>query len=178
MKGPLPEEILDEPVTGINLVPGSLRDQLAPKGTLFVFLRFFGCIFCREMIADVRAAAEADAGFPKVIFFFQASTTEGRGFLRRYWPSVAAVSDPERRFYAAFGIDKGSFLQTLGPKVFRARRRALAKGHEQGPRGDDIWRMPGVFLVKNEAVVWAHEFGHAGEAPDFARIPEIAAASA
>jgi hypothetical protein len=35
-------EILDLPVEGANLQPGSLRDQLGDRPTLLVFLRHFG----------------------------------------------------------------------------------------------------------------------------------------
>ncbi len=34
--------ILASPVTGLNLVPGTLRDQLGATPTLLVFIRQFG----------------------------------------------------------------------------------------------------------------------------------------
>ncbi len=37
----VPSELLDRPVTGLNLAPGTLRDQLS-RPTLLVFLRHFG----------------------------------------------------------------------------------------------------------------------------------------
>jgi len=168
---PLPARVFDAPVTGVNLVPGSLRDQLAPDGTLLVFLRHFGCIFCRETVADLREVAEKDPEFPKVLFFFEGTPTEGRAFLRRYWPRAHAVADPRKRFYEAFGVERGGLRQTLGPAVWGAARRARAKGLSQGPRAGDVWRMPGVFLVRDGAVVWSHDFRHAGELFDFAAIP-------
>ncbi len=173
----LPPDLLATPVTGVNLVPGTLRDQLAPNATLLVFLRHFGCIFCRETIVDLRRASEERADFPKVLFFYQGSPTEGRVFLRRYWPSASAVSDPERALYAAFGVERGSLRKMFGPGVWSARRRAASKGISQGERVSDIWMMPGLFLVEGEAVTWAHEFAHAGDHPEFASIPELAGAA-
>ena len=41
------DETLDYVVAGVNLIPGSLRDQLGDEPVLLIFLRFFGCIFCR-----------------------------------------------------------------------------------------------------------------------------------
>ena len=174
----IPPDLLDASVRGVNLMPGSLRDQLGEETTLLVFLRHFGCGFCRETIAELRARAEDAADFPPVLFFFQGSPMEGRAFLRRYWPSVRAVSDPELRFYEAFGVRRGRVLELFGPGVWSARRRAIEAGHRNGDRSGDIWRMPGVFLVRKEAVLWAHEFRHAGDLPDFASIPERARASA
>ena len=168
----IPAELLDQFVKGVNLVPGSLREQLGEKPTLLVFLRFFGCTFCRETISDLRAAAESDPTYPSVLFFFQGTSREGRAFLRHYWPEARAVSDPELRFYEAFGVARGSFLQMLGPSVLWAKRRANAKGHHNGERGAaDIWRMPGLFVVAGDRVLWRHEFRHAADHPDFSRIP-------
>jgi len=172
---PLPESVLGWPVGGVNLVPGTLRDQLSEGDTLLVFLRHFGCVFCRETVADLRAVAEADPEYPKVLFFFQGPPTEGRAFLRRYWPEAHAVADPGQRLYAAFGVERGSVVQMFGPAVWRGRWRAAGKGHANGMPAGDVWRMPGVFLVRGERVVWSHRYRHAADHPDFASIPGLAA---
>lgn len=39
---PLPHAILSLPVEGMNLVPGTLADQIEHEPTLLVFLRHFG----------------------------------------------------------------------------------------------------------------------------------------
>lgn len=169
----IPDAALDLRVTGVHLVPGTLRDQLAGGPRLLVFLRHFGCMFCRETVADLRAAAQSVAGFPPVLFFFQGSPTEGRAFLRRYWPEASAVADPERRFYAALGVERGSLLQMFGPAVWTAKRRANEKGHANGAPSGDIWMMPGAFLVDGARVLWAHQYRHAADHPDFARLPAL-----
>ena len=174
----IPKPLLDRPVTGLSLVPGTLRDQLGPELTLLVFLRHFGCMFCRETLADMRAVSESDARFPAPLFIYQGSTAEGRAFLRRYWSGVRAIADPDLALYAGFGIKRGGVLKMLGPSVFAARSRAAAKGHENGPRSGDIWRMPGVFLARGDEIVWAHEYRHAADHPDYQEICEIAAGAA
>ena len=171
----IPDEALERPVTGVNLSPGNLRTQLGDGPRLLVFLRHFGCIFCREMVADLRKASDSAADYPPILFFFQGTATEGRAFLRRDWPEVAAISDPPLYFYDALGVGRASFLQAIGPKVlFSARRRALEKGHEFGPRSGDIWRMPGVFIVEGARILWRFEPHHAADHPDFGAIPELA----
>lgn len=168
----IPSEALSAPVTGVGLIPGNLADQLEDGVSLLVFLRHFGCMFCRETLADLRAAVEADASYPQVLLFFQGSATEGRAFLRRYWPGARAVADPNLEFYEWFGVRRASYFEALGPAVLRARRRARAKGHENGERTGDIWRMPGVFVVADGQIIWSHYPRHAADHPDFARIPE------
>ena len=169
----IPEAVLIRPVFGVGLSPGTLADQIVSERTLFVFLRHFGCIFCREAIADVRAAAEADPDYPDVLFFFQGSATEGRVFLRRYWPRARAVADPELELYDAFGVGRASLLEGLGPQVLRATRRAKSKGHSNGPRSGDIWRMPGIFAVESLEIIWSHSPSHAADHPDFAGLREV-----
>ena len=39
---PIDPAVLDRPVRGRHLVPGTLRDQLAARPTLLVFLRHLG----------------------------------------------------------------------------------------------------------------------------------------
>ncbi len=168
----IPAALLDRPVVGVGLSPGSLRDQLGDDTTLLVFLRHFGCIFCKEAVADLRAAAEAAPSYPDILFFTQGTPRESRAFLR-VWPGARAVSDPEMAFYEAFGIRRASFLEALGPKVLRARSRAAAKGHRNGTRNGDIWRMPGCLLVRGQQVFWRFEPVHAAEHPDFTTIPAL-----
>ncbi len=155
-----------------NDMPGRLRDQLGGCPQLLVFLRHFGCVFCRETVADLRAIAEDNPHFPPVLFFFIGSPTEGRAFMRRYWPGARAVADPDKRIYAAFGMGRGNLLQMFGPGVWAGNRRARAKGNTQGKRSGDIWMMPGCFLVDGPRVLWAHEYAHAADQPDFASIPD------
>jgi hypothetical protein len=171
----IPDALLDRPVSGLNLVPGTLRDQLGENVNLLVFLRHFGCIFCRETLADMRALAERDDRFPNPIFFFQGSPTEGRAFLRRYWPSLRAVADPDAVFYEGFGVARGGMVQMFRPAVWAARSRAEAKGLANGERSGDIWRMPGVFLARGAEILWSHDFRHAADHPDYERVCELAA---
>lgn len=38
----IPDSLLQTPVQGVNLLPGTLADQLDQRETLLVFLRHFG----------------------------------------------------------------------------------------------------------------------------------------
>jgi hypothetical protein len=169
----LPVEALNASVTGVGLAPGTLGDQLSEEPTLLVFLRHFGCMFCRETVSDLRKAAEENADFPNVLFFSQASATEGRAFMRRYWPSARVIADPQLELYDLFGIPRAGFLEAIGPRVLKARSRARQKGFTNGPNSGDIWRMPGIFAVQRERIVWTHQAEHAADHPDFGRIPEL-----
>jgi hypothetical protein len=174
----IPERLLESPVTGLNLAPGTLRGQLGSGLNLIVFLRHFGCMFCRETLADMRSISESDLRFPNPLFFFQGSPTEGRAFLRRYWPQLRAVADPSAEFYSGFGIERGGLMKMFGPAVWPAKSRAESKGHRNGERSGDIWRMPGVFLTRESDILWVHEYQHAADHPDYEVICDVSSAAA
>jgi len=174
----IPDVLLDETVGGVNLVPGTLRDQLGDGATLVVFLRQLGCIFCRAMVGALRDASTRNPGYPPVLLFFQGTGTEGRVFLSRSWPEASAVADRPKRFYEAFGVERGGLWEMFGPGVWSARRGARAAGFEQGKTLGDAFMMPGVFWVEDGRVRWRHRFRHAGDAPDFDRIPALVRAEA
>ena len=167
----IPKQALERMVTGVGLSPGTLADQLGEGPTLLVFLRHFGCMFCKEAIADLRAVSESRADYPPILFFTQGRPAESRAFLRTYWPTARAISDPELWFYNAFEIRQASYLEALGPKVLSARSGARAKGHANGARSGDIWRMPGAFLVRGGHIEWRFDPEHAADHPDYAEIP-------
>ena len=160
---------LELPVSGVNLAPGLLQDQLSEEPTLVVFLRFFGCIFCRETVADLRELSEKKAKFPAVLFVSEAGTTEARAFVRRYWPEARVVADPKAVIYAAFGVGR-SILRNFAPGVFASRSRATAKGHTGGSLDGDIFRMPGAFLVRGDQILWQHKFKHSADHADFEEV--------
>jgi hypothetical protein len=67
-------------------------------------------------------------------------------------------------------------VKALGPAVWLAKSRAEAKGHRNGERSGDIWRMPGAFLTRDDEILWAHEYRHAADLPDYRAIREVTAA--
>lgn len=172
----LDDALLDGPIAGVNLRGGTLRAELGDEPTLLVFLRHFGCIFCREVISDARRAAEGDAGFPRVVFFYRGSAEEGVAFFAAHWPGAAAVADSDGRLYAGFGLEHGAFNELLGPAVWVCGLRAMLKGHWVGKANGDPLLMPGVLLVQGPRVLYRHEFRHAGDHPDFGRLVRKAGA--
>jgi hypothetical protein len=174
----IPEALLTRYVNGVNLMPGTLRDQLGEAPVLLVFLRHFGCPFCKETIARLRDAVQRVAGFPPVLFFYQGSPTEGRAFMRRYWPEARAIADPDAVFYEGLGIGRASVLQMFHPAVVPALLRAGAAGHLAGEGGGgDTRRMPGLFVARGGEISWSHRARHQADHPDFERIPELAGIS-
>lgn len=125
----LPAELLESPVQGLNLTGATLRDQLNPNGqTLLVFLRHFGCIFCREMVADLRKISRATPDYPPILFFYQGTLEEGEAFMRKLWAQARAIADLPKRFYDAFGLERGTLGRCSGRRYGRAACGLPARG--------------------------------------------------
>lgn len=170
----------DWPAEGLNLpsptVGGALQHAGDRRPVLVSFLRHFGCIFCREMIKDLRKAASTLEGFPAVVFVAQGTVGQARRAFARWWPSARVILDNDLRLYHHFGLDRGTVGQMFGPQVVACGIRAALKGNLVGRPVGDPWVMPGLFLVRGDSVVWRHTFDHAGDHPSMADILQAAEA--
>lgn len=76
--------------------------------------------------------------------------------LTRYLASqswhVPIVSDPDRAAYAAFGLERTSWLTFFRPKVLRGYFRGMAEGYKvQTPyAGEDVLQLGGDFILTRE----------------------------
>lgn len=167
----IPTPLLEAPVFGINLRSETLGGNLSPQGTLLVFLRHFGCIFCREMVADLRRQAITGGERDRVLFFYQGTVPEGREFFAEHWPHAQGIADQPLRFYQGFGVPKASLIQAFGPAVWHRGMKSFGKGHRPGKFQGDIRQMPGLLWVRDSRIVWRHDFEHAGDHPVVGDIP-------
>lgn len=169
----IPNHLLAKPITGVNLRGNTLGQEIGEWETLLVFLRHFGCIFCRELVRDIRDYHYSQAGFVPVIFFYQEIPEEGVRFFNKYWSEARGISDQERDFYSTFGLGRGTVNQVVGPESMVCGIRATLKGNFMGKPTADVWEMPGMFLVKNRMIMWKHHYRHAGDHPDLSKFPRM-----
>jgi thiol-disulfide isomerase/thioredoxin len=152
---------------------GSPLSEMSHEAPLLVvFLRHFGCPFCRETLADVARLRMqlADEG-AEVVFVHMATDQEAAVFLRDYgMPDAARVSDPGQWLYRAFCLRRGGPMELMGPRVWKRGLEALRGGHGFGlPIGDPL-QMPGIFLVYREEIVQEYRHKTAGDRPDYLRL--------
>ncbi len=124
-------------------------------------------MFCRQTVAQLRELHES-AGLPRPLLFFLGDPEAGREFFARAWPAARGVSDPDLRFYAAFGLGRGRVGQLFGPGVWRAGLRAALQGHGVGKPVGDPRVLSGAAVVRGDEVFWEQPSEHAGDLPDFA----------
>ena len=135
-----------------------------------VFLRHFGCPFCKEsllQLAEHRRQLEAEGIGIVLVYMVDDKTAEA--YLTEYGLNdVAQVSDPEEIFYKSFRLKRGSFLQLFGLKVWvRWVELAFRKKLFNTKPAGDVAQMPGIFLLQEGKVV--KEFVHksVADSPDY-----------
>lgn len=149
-------------------------DSLSREGpVLVVFLRHFGCTFCREALADLAAVRErlaADGVRPVVVHM--SDEARAREFLDGYGlADVARISDPERVLYRAFDLRRGGLGQLFGAKVWwRGLRAGLLDGHGVGALDGDGFQMPGAFLVRDGRILRRFAHRSAADRPDYCEL--------
>lgn len=151
--------------TGENLYELS-QNQLI----LLVFLRHFGCTFCREALADLsESRARIEAMGARLIFVHMSDTETANRYFEKYQLQGAVhVSDPDCTFYSAFGLTKGTFNQLFGLQTWvRGFQVGLVEGHGMGKQLGDGFQMPGIFVVQDGEI--RNRFIHklASERPDY-----------
>ena len=139
------------------------------KLTLVIFLRSFGCTFCREALADIAAtkAAIHEAG-ADILFVHVESPAEAEPWFKKYGlTDVVHISDPERAHYFAFGLDRTRATAIVSPAVW-TRGAACALEHGFGVQSYEMMRrQPGVFLVRGNRVLAEYRHATPADRPDY-----------
>jgi hypothetical protein len=134
-----------------------------------VFLRSFGCTFCREAMADVAAAKPAihDAG-ASIAFVHGASAIEAAPWFAKYGlDDVTIVSDPTLAHYKAFGLGRASTAALVAPAVWM-RGAVCALSHGFGVQTSEMLRqLPGVLVVHGDRVRAEYRHRTGADRPDY-----------
>lgn len=149
----------------------SVKEISTRQPVLLVFLRHFGCTFCREALKDLSDRREAISGYGGRLILVHMSDLEtaGQYFSRYNLDGVDQVADPDCRYYEAFGLTKGSALQLFGLHSWiRGFQAGVIDGHGVGTKQlGDGFQMPGVFVLQDGLV--REKFIHklAGDRPEY-----------
>ena len=150
----------------------TLREMSFDGPVLTVFLRHAGCTFHRQALSDLKGV-EADVareGIQVALVHMSkgANPCEERSDYRL--SHVVHFSDPHCDLYREFGLERGSFLQLLGPRVWCLGLSAFMRGHGIGRLAGDGFQMPGVFLLNDGQVVHQYRHQTSGDRPNYLRI--------
>jgi peroxiredoxin len=148
--------------------------QLAESNkVLMIFLRHFGCSFCRETMCEIeKERPNIEAQGIKIVLVHMTSFELADKYLSIYnLRSLSHVSDPEKNVYSHFGLQTGKFLQLFGLKsVIRSIIVGFLKGHLPGKTVGDPKQMPGIFLFYQKAIISKFTYQSVGDRPDFKKL--------
>jgi peroxiredoxin len=147
-----------------------LRALSKDQPVMLVFLRHFGCTFCREALADIADQRHQleESGMQLVFVHMTDNDVAERYFNRYKLEGVLHISDPECEYYAAFGLVKGNFTQLFGLQSWiRGFSAGVVSGHGVGPQLGDGFQMPGIFVLQDGEVKNSFIHKLASDRPDY-----------
>jgi peroxiredoxin len=151
----------------------SLDNLTRDRPVLLVFLRHFGCIFCREALDDLSEKMEdISSRNIDLIFVHMSETGIAEKFFKEYNLSgVKHISDPSCELYAHFGLTKGNFGQLFGLSTwirgFELRKKGIAYSMDQI---GDSFQMPGIFLLHDGKVIDSYIHKTISDKPDYDKL--------
>ena len=152
----------------------NLLDLSFQKPVLLVFLRHFGCIFCREALTDIaRNRTGLESKGVQIILVHMSDYETAEGYFKDFGLlGIRHISDPACQFYSHFGLTKGNFNQLFGLKSW-TRGFSIAVGDGIFPALKQIgdgFQMPGVFLIEKGDVKEQFIHKSAADRPDYSSL--------
>ena len=143
------------PTQAVTLDDGSsveLRDLYCERPLALVFLRHLGCLFCREIVTQLREIPSES-----LVFVAGERAESCAEFRERAEIPQRFVSDPGRTLYEAFGLERGGLGAFVSPKIIGRGIAAMRAGHRQAIPTSDPRQLGGAFVVDSGGrVVWEH----------------------
>jgi peroxiredoxin len=139
----------------------------AEHGLALIFVRHFGCPFCREHVASLikRYPEFVEAGID-VVVVGNGTPQRAQVFSHEMGTPFPVLTDPSGEAYAAFRLTKATKRGMLDPHVILGGIRAASRGFFPKPPQGDPMQLQGQFLIDPNGVVW-----HADRPKSMADIP-------
>jgi hypothetical protein len=142
---------------------------------LLIFLRHFGCSFCRQTLDDVsQIRGQIEGRGVRPVFVHLGTAERAKPYFDYYHLSdVERVSDPEASLYSspAFQIRRKSvFTQFLIPAVWKAWLLGAVRQHGIGMVKEDADQMPAVFYLRERAIAGEYRYKTIADRPDYLKL--------
>lgn len=132
-----------------------LSDYWGNSPIVLVFLRHYGCTFCREQIAALRQDyPQITAAGAEVICVGMGKPYVGKAFkILMSLPFPLLVCGEDLSIYRAYGLQRGKLFQLIGPGVIFRGIRAALNGNRQGKLEGDGFQLPGAFVIDTKGLI-------------------------
>jgi peroxiredoxin len=153
----------------------TLLELVDESPVLLIFLRHFGCTFCRQTLDDVSQIREQieGRGF-RPVFVHLGTPERAKPYFDYYHLSdVERVSDPEASLYASpvFQVRRKSvYTQFLIPAVWKAWFLGGVGKYGIGRRHEDADQMPAVFSLRGRGIAREYRYKTIADRPDYLKL--------
>lgn len=132
--------------------PVRLASLWKERVLVLAFTRHFGCPQCKEMVDALSTAAPAFVQKELALAIVTQGTPEAaKAFCEERAPGQLCLSDPERRAYQAYGLERAGIWQTfLSWRVWQSNKRLKEErgwNTDLPPAGQDAMQMAGTFII-------------------------------
>ncbi|MFT4761611.1 MAG: peroxiredoxin [Paraglaciecola sp.] len=165
-------DVLEEMQTNLQ---ENLNQLTFKNPVMLVFIRHFGCVFCKAAMADIAAKrTEIESGGVQIVFVHMSDSKTAKAYFDKFkLPNIRFINDAEKKFYREFGLVRGSFTQLFGLqtwiKGYQINRKEQLQ-QESGQHLGDSFQMPGVFLLRNGEVVESFIHQKVSDRPDYEKL--------
>jgi thiol-disulfide isomerase/thioredoxin len=172
-------ESVDEVAAALALIRAesgtSLLDFVERSPVLLVFLRHFGCSFCRKAISDVaELREELENRGVRPVFVHLGPPELAKVYFDYYGLSeVERVSDPEAAVYRhpVFALPRRNPLWHLvNPVVWIGWLKGAIFQHGVGKIEGDGHQMPGIFFLKGAKIVRRFVYRTIADEPNYLKL--------
>ena len=146
------------------------------QNVLLVFIRQFGCTFCRETVSEMAKLETAIVGKNlTLVFVHMSDPAYGDEFFTKYYDHpVHHISDPGRALYKSLNLRRGTPNQVFGPMtLIRGVYAGLIKGHGVGEVEGDYLQLGGIFVLSEGQIVFEQKAKSASDILHITALPEL-----
>lgn len=155
----------------------SLLDLVDERPALLIFLRHFGCAFCRQALEDVsNVRKEIEAGGVRPVFVHLGTPERAKPYFDYYHLSdIERVSNPDGSLYSepAFALSRISVIQLFRPAVWFGWMHGALRRYGIGMIKEDALQMPGVFCLRERAIARAYRHRTIADRPDYLELIRV-----
>ena len=129
-----------------------LSDYWQQQLTAFTFIRYLGCIFCREQVKEMRDhAAELEQAGLQVVLIAPARPDAAAEFVADLRLPFTMLTDPRREAYRAYGLTEGTRGQLINTRIVTRAASAMLHGTMPGkPDSGLAKQLPGTAIVDTD----------------------------
>ncbi len=154
----------------ITLQGNDLATLSSHSSVFLIFLRHFGCVFCKEALRDLglRNKQFKEENI-RLVFVHMAPPEDADKYFTQFnVVNYDNISDPKSELYKKFGLKRGNFTQLYGLKTWIRGYKLHKEGMAfELPTIGDSLQLPGIFVICNGEIKDSYIHKIIADKPDY-----------